>query len=103
MHLKQPGHTYSACRSFTKNKERIQKFKETAGSRYIFQSELHKDRFHDDMDYGSDKGSDKILHDKTFNIDLSKWSCFDVLYKKYILKTKSFRTDNYLKNYTSDY
>ena len=28
MHLKQRGFTYSACGSFTKNKERIQKFKE---------------------------------------------------------------------------
>ena len=26
MHLKQPGFTYSACRPFTKNKERIEKF-----------------------------------------------------------------------------
>ena len=29
MHLKQPGFTYSACGPFSKNKERIQKFKET--------------------------------------------------------------------------
>ena len=29
MHLKQPGFTYSACAPFTKNKGRIQKFKET--------------------------------------------------------------------------
>ena len=29
MHLKQPGFTNSPCRPFTKNKERIQKFKET--------------------------------------------------------------------------
>ena len=29
IHLKQPGFNYSACRSFTKNRERIQKFKET--------------------------------------------------------------------------
>ena len=28
MHLKQPGFTYSACGPFTKNKERIQKFKQ---------------------------------------------------------------------------
>ena len=28
MHLKQPGSTYSACEPFTKNEERIQKFKE---------------------------------------------------------------------------
>ena len=29
MHLKQPRFIDSACGSFTKNKERIQKFKET--------------------------------------------------------------------------
>ena len=28
MHFKQPGFTYSACRPFTKNREKIQKFKE---------------------------------------------------------------------------
>ena len=35
MHLKQPGFTYSACRPFTKNKERIQKFKETGNTSCI--------------------------------------------------------------------
>ena len=35
MHLKQPGFTYSACGPFAKNKERIQKFKET-GMQAIF-------------------------------------------------------------------
>ena len=29
MHLRQPGFTYSACGTFTKNKKRIQKFIET--------------------------------------------------------------------------
>ena len=29
IHLRQPRFTYSACGPFTKNKERIQKFKET--------------------------------------------------------------------------
>ena len=29
MHLRQPGFRYSACKPFTKNKDRIQKFKET--------------------------------------------------------------------------
>ena len=38
MHLKQPGFTYSACGPFTKNKEWIQKFKET-GDKKIY---LHK-------------------------------------------------------------
>ena len=32
MRLGQPGFTYSACGPFTKNKERIQKFKETGDS-----------------------------------------------------------------------
>ena len=35
MHLKQPGFTYRACEPFTKNKEKIQKFKET-GNKTIF-------------------------------------------------------------------
>ena len=30
------GFTYNACGSFTKNKERIQKCKETGNSRYIY-------------------------------------------------------------------
>ena len=42
MHLRQPGFTYSACVPFTKNKERIQKFKETGDSRYIYQNKLDK-------------------------------------------------------------
>ena len=40
MHLKQPGFTYSACRPFTKNKERTQKFKETGYTKYIYKNEL---------------------------------------------------------------
>ena len=35
MHLKQPGFTYSASKPFTKNKEKIKKFKET-GNKTIF-------------------------------------------------------------------
>ena len=35
IYLKQPGFTYSACRPITKNKERIQKLKETGDSNYI--------------------------------------------------------------------
>ena len=35
IHLKQSGFTYSACEPFTKNKERIQKFKEIGDTRYI--------------------------------------------------------------------
>ena len=42
MHLRQPGLTYSTCGPFTKNKERMQKFKETGDSRYIYQGEIDK-------------------------------------------------------------
>ena len=35
MHLKQPGFTHSAGGPFTKNKETIQKFKETGDTKYI--------------------------------------------------------------------
>ena len=42
MHLRQPGFTHSACGPFTKNKERIQKFKEANDSEYIYQNELNK-------------------------------------------------------------
>ena len=42
MHLKHSKFAYSACRAFTKNKKRIQKFKELRDSRYIYQNELDK-------------------------------------------------------------
>ena len=42
MHLRQPGCTYRACGPFTKNKERIKKFKITGDSRYNCQNELVK-------------------------------------------------------------
>ena len=74
MHLKQPGFTYSACGPFTKNKERIQKFKETGNTSHIYKNELDKACFQHDMVYGDFKdlkrrtASDKILRDKAFNI-----------------------------------
>ena len=42
IYLRQLEFTYSACGPFTKNKERVKKFKETGGSRYIYQNELDK-------------------------------------------------------------
>ena len=74
MHLKQPGFTYSACGPFTKNKERIQKFKETGDTSYIYKNELGKACLQHDMAYGDFKHlkrrtfSDKFLRDKVFNI-----------------------------------
>ena len=45
MHLKQSIFTYKACGTFTKNKGRIQKFKETGDTRYIYENELDKTCF----------------------------------------------------------
>ena len=74
MHLRQPQFTYSACGPFIKNKERIQKFKDTGDTKYINRNELAKDCFQRDMAYGDFKNlakrtaADKVLRDKTFNI-----------------------------------
>ena len=74
MHLRQPGFTYSACGPFTKNKERIQKFKETGNTSYIYKDELGKACFQRDMASGDFKdlakrtAADKLLRDKTFKI-----------------------------------
>ena len=69
MHLRQPGFIYSACGPFSKNKERMQKFKETRDSRYIYRNELDKSCFQHDMAYGDFRdlakrtAADKILYE----------------------------------------
>ena len=72
MHLKQPQFTYNASVPFTKNKERIQKFKETGDSRYVYKNELDKACFQHDKVYGDFKATrtaaDKVLRNKAFNI-----------------------------------
>ena len=74
MHLKQPGFTHSVCGPFTKNKERIKKFKEMGDTKYIYKNELHKACFQYDMTFGDFKdlakrtSSDKVSRDKVFNI-----------------------------------
>ena len=55
MHLKQPGLKYSACGPFTKNKLRIQRFKKTGDTKYIYRNELDKACFEHDMVYGDFK------------------------------------------------
>ena len=39
MQLRLPGFTCSACGSYTKNKERMKKIKETGDSKFIYQNE----------------------------------------------------------------
>ena len=73
MHLKQPGFIYSACGPFTKNKERIQKFKKQEIQAIFTKNELDKACFQHDMAFGDFKdskrrtASNKILRDKAFN------------------------------------
>ena len=75
MHLSYPGLTYSTCGLFTKDKERIQKFRDTGDWRYIYQNKLDKACFQHDMSYGDFKDlasrtvSNKIMRDKAFNLD----------------------------------
>ena len=55
IYLTHPGLTYSTCRPFTKHEERIETFKETVDSRYIYQNELDKAYCQHDMAYGDFK------------------------------------------------
>ena len=100
MHPEQPGFTYSACGPFTKNKERIQKFKQTGDSRYIYRNELDKACFQHDMAYGDFKDlkrrtdADNVLRDKAFNIaknpkyDGYQRGLASMIYKFFDKKTK---------------
>ena len=102
MHLKQPGFTYIACGPFTKNKERITKFKETGDTNYIYKTELKlKACFQHDMAYEDFKdlarrtASDKVLRDKAFNIaenpkyDRYQQGLASMIYKFFDKKSKS--------------
>ena len=74
MDLSQSAFTLSICGPFTKNKERIQKIKETVDWRYIYQNQLDKICFQHDTAYGDFRDvarrtvSEKTLCDKAFNI-----------------------------------
>ena len=74
MHLRQPQFTYSACGTFTKHKQRIQKFKETGDTNYIYKNELDKACFTHDAAYSDSIDlikrtvAYKILKNKAFDI-----------------------------------
>ena len=94
MHLKQPGFTYSACGRFTKNKERIQKFKDTGDTSYTYKNKLDKACFHHDMTWGNFKdlarrtASHKVLRDKAFNI--AKYPKYDSYQKRLVSMVYNF-------------
>ena len=108
MHLREPGFTYSACGPFIKNKERIQKFKETGDSRYIYQNELDEPCFQHDMTYRDSKDLtrrttfDTILCHKAFNIllnILNMMNIKEILHQWFISflikKTSAARTNKF--------
>ena len=66
MHLNQPGFTYSACGPFTKNKNRIEKFRQTGNTDFIYRDELDKACFQHDMAYGKSKNLYKELNQTKF-------------------------------------
>ena len=74
IHLRQPQFTYSAYGAFTKHEQRIQKFKQTGDTNYIYKNELDKACFVYDAAYSDSKdltnrtAADKILKNKAFDI-----------------------------------
>ena len=67
MHLRHSRSTHTACGPFTKNKERIQKFKDTWDSIYIYQNKVDKTFFQHDVGNGDFKDLlRKVLRDKAF-------------------------------------
>ena len=55
MHLRQPQFTDSACGPFTKQKQRIQRFKETGDTNSRYKNELDKACFAHDTAYSDSK------------------------------------------------
>ena len=74
LHLKLPEFTYSACEPFTKDRERIQKFRETGKLKHLYRNELDKACFAHDAVYSDSKDlakstiSDKTLKDRAYKI-----------------------------------
>ena len=74
IHLRQLQFTYIACGPFTKHEQRIQKFRETGDTNYIYKNELDKACFVHDAAYSDSKDltkrivADKILKNKAFDI-----------------------------------
>ena len=74
MDLRQPQFVYSACGPFTRQKERIKKFKQTDDTRCIYRNELDKACFQHDSGYADNKDlinrtePDKVLRDKAYDL-----------------------------------
>ena len=87
IHLRQPQFTYSACGPFTRHEERIQKFKETGDTNYVFKNELDKACFVHNAAYSDSKDltkrtiADKNLKNRAFDIDGYQRGLAPMVYK----------------------
>ena len=78
LYLRQPGFTYSACGSFTKHRERIQKIRDTRNLKHICKNNLdkacfaHDAAYSDSIDLAKRTISDKILEDRAYKIVLNR-------------------------------
>ena len=55
IHLRQLQFSYSACGSFTKHEQRIQKFRKTGDTNYVYKNDLDKACFVHDAAYSDSK------------------------------------------------
>ena len=109
MHLRQSRFTYSACRPFSKNEQRIQRFMETGDTNYIYRNELDKACLQHDMVYNFKDLKrrtfvNKLLRDKAYNITyiLSRHNGYEralatIVYKFFDKKTKGTGIKNEIK------
>ena len=73
-HLKQPGFIYRTCGTFTKYRERIQKFREAGNSEHLYRNDLGKSYFAHDAANSDSKDLArrttlyKVLKDRTYEI-----------------------------------
>ena len=78
IHLRQPQFTYSVCGPFTKHEQRIQKFKETGDTSYIYKNQLDKACFVHDAAYSDSKDLIKMKENLVFS------EVFSFIFKKII-------------------
>ena len=78
LHLKQPGCTSSVCGTFTKHRERIEKFREIGNLKHLYRNGLDKACFSDNAacfegkDLAKTTISGNILKDRGFEIARNK-------------------------------
>ena len=77
LNLRKLVFTYIACGPFTKNRERIKKFRETSNLKHTYKNELDKACFGHDAAYSDSKNlakrtiSDKTLKYKAYQIAIN--------------------------------